>query len=300
MRLTEIKLDATLWPRTREDKETVEHYAEIFQELPPIVIQKGTGKLVDGWHRWYAASKLGLTEVQVEEVKIPDNLLFAEAVKRNLKHGVPLKKHERNRAILRLSDAGLSTHQVANILGCHQSTVSLVLKASRVQVTGDEYSSLPLLHRVAIADAPPDKQPEIAKTVMEKRLTEKETKNLIQAMSSPLLTDEDRDAMLHNPVTRPYLRDERGEKVQSLDSAMREIDSVKKMANGQATVKFWKTLQQLDKELSAYRPEEIARGTERLTLPLALETANSITRWFEAFKLEGAKLGYWEVSAGGS
>ena len=36
-----------LWPRSREDKETVEHYAEIFEELPPIAIQKGTGKLID-------------------------------------------------------------------------------------------------------------------------------------------------------------------------------------------------------------------------------------------------------------
>jgi ParB-like chromosome segregation protein Spo0J len=298
MRLTEIKLDADLWPRAREDKKTVEHYTEIFEELPPIAVQKRTGKLVDGWHRFYAASKLGLSEVQVEEVDVPDNLVFAEAVKRNLKHGLPLKRRERDRAILRMSEASLSAHQIANIIGCHQTTVSRILKAATAQIPSDAAASLPLLHRVAIADAPPEKQPEIAKTVAEKKLTEKETKTLVEAISSPKVTEEDQDAMLYNPITRPYLRDQRGEKIQSLDSAMREIESVKKQADKQSTVKFWKTLQQLDKELSSYRPEEIAHGIEGVTIRLALETANSITRWFEAFRLEGAKLGYWEVSNG--
>jgi ParB-like chromosome segregation protein Spo0J len=295
MRLTEIKLDADLWPRSREDKETVAHYAEIFEELPPIVVQKGTGKLIDGWHRWYAASKLGLLEVQVEEVDIADNLLFAEAVKRNLKHGVPLKREERERAILKLSQAGLSERQIAAAVGCGQFLVNRVLKAAKAQIGSDCAQSLPLRQRAVIADAPPEKQPEIAKAVMDKRLTEKETKRLVEAMTFSLVTEEDRDAMLRDPITRPYLRDEKGEKIQSLDSVMREMDTVRKLADTQATVKFWKTLQQLDKELSAYRPEEIAHGIEGVTIPLALETANSITRWFEAFKLEGAKLGYWQV-----
>ena len=156
--------------------------------------------------------------------------------------------------------------------------------------------TLPLAHRVAIADAPPGKQPEIAKTVAEKKLTEKETKTLVQAVGSPIVTDEDRAAMLHDPVTRPYLRDEKGDKVQNLDSAMREIESVKRQASEQATVKFWKTLQKLHKELSCYQPEEIARGIEEMSLALALETTDSIIRWFEEVKLEGAKLGYWQVS----
>ncbi|GEM_PF-4874934 len=242
MRLTEIKLDANLWPRNKEDKETVDHYAEIFEELPPITVQKGTGKLIDGWHRFYAASKLGVCEVQVEEVDVPNNLVFAEAVKRNLKHGVPLKRQERERAILRMSEAGLSTYQIANIIGCHQSTVSLVLKASKTRVVSDEYSSLPLVHRVAIADAPPEKQPEIAKAVVKKKLTEKETRKLVEAITSPQVTTEDRDAMLHDPITRPYLRDQNGEKIQSLDSVMREMDTVRKLADTQATVKFWKTV----------------------------------------------------------
>jgi ParB-like chromosome segregation protein Spo0J len=295
MRLTEIKLDAELWPRSREDKETVDHYAEIFEELPPVVVQKGTGKLIDGWHRFYAASKLGLSEVQVEEVEIADNLLFAEAVKCNLKHGVPLKRTEREKAICKLYEEGYKEQQIADLVGCGRVSVWRVLKAAKAKTGTVSIETLPIQHRVAIADAPPEKQPEIAKAVAEKKLTEKETRDLVHAMTSPLMTDKDRDAMLYDPVTRPYLRDEKGQKIQSLDSAMREMDIVRELADTQATVKFWKILRQLDKELLAYRPEEIAQGIDKLTLPLALETANSITRWFEAFKLEGAKLGSWQT-----
>jgi ParB-like chromosome segregation protein Spo0J len=247
MRLTEIRLDAELWPRSKEDKETVDQYAEIFEELPPITIQKGTGKPIDGWHRFYAASKLGLNEVQVEELDVLDSLLFAEAVKRNLKHGVPLKGPDRERAILRLVKQGFTEQQVADSLGCSRMSVHRVLKAAKANTRDVTAVTLPLRQRLAIAEAPPEKQPEIAKAVAEKKLTVKETEKLVEAITSPLVTDEDRDAMLHDPITYPYLRDEKGEKIQSLDSAMREIDTVKKMACEEATVKFCKTVQQLIK-----------------------------------------------------
>jgi hypothetical protein len=39
---------------------------------------------------------------------------------------------------------------------------------------------LPLHHRMVIADAPPEKQAEIAKTVVAKRLTLEETKKLVR------------------------------------------------------------------------------------------------------------------------
>jgi ParB-like chromosome segregation protein Spo0J len=92
--------------------------------------------------------------------------------------------------------------------------------------------TLPLRQRTLIADAPPEKQPDIAKAVVEKKLTEKETKKLVEAVIFPLVTEEDRDAMLYDPITRPYLRDQKGEKIQSLDSAMREMDTTNLNWNG--------------------------------------------------------------------
>lgn len=292
MRLTEIRLDADIWPRSREDRETVDRYAEIFDETPPIAVQKGTGKLIDGWHRFYAASKLGLREVEVEEVEVSDNLLYADAVRRNLKHGLPLKRQEREKAILKLEKDGLSLREIADILGCHYASVSRILKAAKAETGSVAAATLPLLHRVAIADAPPEKQPEIAKAVVEKTLTENETKTLVEAMTSPLVTDADRETMLHDPLTRPCLRDEKGEKVQSLDSEMRTIEMAKKKVNEQSTAQFWKTLQRLDKDLARYRPAEIARGLDTAFLRLVLDTANSITQWFQEFKVECAKIHY--------
>jgi predicted XRE-type DNA-binding protein len=93
-----------------------------------------------------------------------------------------LDRIEQEQEIVRLQKEGLSQRQIAQKLGCHQSTVSLVLKASAVQVTSDEYSSLSLLHRVAIAGAPLEKQPEIARKVTEQRLTLEQTRKIVRRM----------------------------------------------------------------------------------------------------------------------
>jgi ParB-like chromosome segregation protein Spo0J len=292
MRLTEIRLDAEIWPRSREDRETVDRYAEIFEELPAIAVQKGTGRLIDGWHRFYAASKLGLSEVDAEEVEVPDNLLFAEAVRRNLKHGLPLRREERERAITRLREAGHSIRQIAETLGLSERSIQKVLKANQADTGGVNAFTLPLRQRTVIADAPPEKQPDITKAVAEKTLTEKETKTLVEAMTSPMVTDADRETMLHDPLTRPYLRDEKGEKVQSLDSAMRAIEMAKRKADEQATVQWWKMLQRLDKDLARYQPAEIARGLDRAFLRLALDTADVAIQWFREFKVECARVHY--------
>ena len=67
-----------------------------------------------------------------------------------------------------------------------------------------------------------------------------------------VVTDDDLNTMLYDPVTRPYIRDEKGEKVQSFDSAMWEIEFTK------------------HKELANHRPEDVAKGISKVTLPVAL------------------------------
>lgn len=102
-------------------------------------------------------------------------------------HGQPVEENptllariEREREILRLHREGLSARRIAELLGCNQTTVSRVLKAFEVQVANDAAASLSLRHRVAIADAPREKQAEIVKTVTENRLTVEKTKQLVR------------------------------------------------------------------------------------------------------------------------
>lgn len=92
-----------------------------------------------------------------------------------------VERVEREQEILRLSKEGFSQRQIAEKVGSFQSFVSYVLKASRARIGGDKIlSPLPLLHRTAIADAPPEKQPEIARVVAEQRLTLEQTKRLVR------------------------------------------------------------------------------------------------------------------------
>jgi len=102
-------------------------------------------------------------------------------------HGQPVEKNptlsgriEREREIVRLHREGLSTRRTAELLGCHHSTVSRVLKAFEVQAGNVAAAPLSLRHRAAIADAPRDRQAEIVKSVIERRLTVEKTRQLVR------------------------------------------------------------------------------------------------------------------------
>lgn len=87
-----------------------------------------------------------------------------------------LEEHE----ILRLHRGGSSQRQIADSLGCSHMSVYRVLKAAKANIGNVTAVTLSLRQRMAIADAPPERQLEIAKAVVEKRLTEKQTKRLVK------------------------------------------------------------------------------------------------------------------------
>lgn len=91
-----------------------------------------------------------------------------------------LERIEREQEILRLQKEGFSHRQIAERLECSRMSVSRVVKASKADVGDVTAVTLPLRQRLAIADAPLEKQAEIAKTVAEKRLTVEETKKLVR------------------------------------------------------------------------------------------------------------------------
>jgi hypothetical protein len=91
-----------------------------------------------------------------------------------------LERIEREQEILRLHREGFSQRQIGERLKCDHTSVFRVLKASKAQIDAGAIAPLPLYQRMAIADAPPEKEQEIAKVVVAKRLTLKETKKLVR------------------------------------------------------------------------------------------------------------------------
>ena len=92
MKLADLDFDESLYPRKGGvDEQTVNMMGRAFDAgatFPPIVADKATKKVVDGFHRGRMYLKKGLAETEVELVSyktVAD--LFLDAVRRNATHG---------------------------------------------------------------------------------------------------------------------------------------------------------------------------------------------------------------------
>ena len=199
MNIEDIIIKKSVNPRKKLRDELIEHYAEIFDLLPPVVVQKGTGILLDGFHRIEAAKFINREAVDVVEMDIPDNELFAEALRRNLAHGLPLTSDERNEAIVRLYREGwkqealaqmwgITHQQISNIVGAKTRTEKLCNRVAKSQIGrwyAYELPSLTPKHEQIIRRAPQQLQDKVTEVV----LTRKTKKPLTVAQTNTLVTE---------------------------------------------------------------------------------------------------------------
>ncbi|WP_298988861.1 ParB/RepB/Spo0J family partition protein [uncultured Pseudokineococcus sp.] len=81
------------------------HVAELVQvlaALPPVLVHRGSLRVVDGQHRVAAARRSGATHVRVEYFDGDAEDAFVEAVRRNARHGLPLTLEDRRAAARRI------------------------------------------------------------------------------------------------------------------------------------------------------------------------------------------------------
>jgi hypothetical protein len=116
-------------PRTSgEDLEYIRTLAELDQKLPPILVHRPTGKVIDGMHRLRAAVMRGDSSIEVTFYDGDHESAFVEAVEANTTHGLPLSKADREAAARKIikffpqwSDraiakvAGLSAKKISSI-----------------------------------------------------------------------------------------------------------------------------------------------------------------------------------------
>ncbi|NPV72897.1 MAG: helix-turn-helix domain-containing protein [Pelotomaculum sp.] len=122
IKLSEIIIDDTIYPRNDIDPETIARYREALEAgatLPPLVVMPD-GRLLDGRHRYEAYKLIGVEEVEVivEEPDDPD----ARAVELNLRHGRPLTREELRQAARRWYGIKTAT-EIAKTLGVTRQTV---------------------------------------------------------------------------------------------------------------------------------------------------------------------------------
>ena len=137
MKLSELVLDFDLYPRASINTyhaSEMQRSVESGAELPPIVIDKKSKRIVDGFHRQRVYSRLyGVDcEVDVAEKSYRSNKeLFLDAARLNAGHGLKMDSHDKAHCALRCIDLGIADGDIASAL--HVSVNWLGdLKATRV------------------------------------------------------------------------------------------------------------------------------------------------------------------------
>lgn len=107
--IKDVVLDELIYPRKSVSDELIETYISAMQNgdsFPPISIEKGTNRLLDGLHRFRAMRALKLTEATVEFVTVPkgDTARYYSA-KLNARHGARLTNSELKDIAIEMAEA---------------------------------------------------------------------------------------------------------------------------------------------------------------------------------------------------
>ncbi|MFE5208658.1 ParB N-terminal domain-containing protein [Streptomyces sp. NPDC056600] len=125
--LAVARLTANWSPRLgAPDPAHVRLLAERLEDLPPVVVQRSTLRVLDGRHRLAAARLRGLERIPARCVDVCDAEAFVTAVRLNASHGLPLAAHERAAAVRRvlLTHPERSDRWIAALCGVAVRTVA--------------------------------------------------------------------------------------------------------------------------------------------------------------------------------
>src|SRR5260221_6401504 len=97
IKTTDVRFVKELYPRLTEDNAAIERYRAAIGLLPPIVVARN-GILVDGFHRWQAHQREGITEIDAENLgNLSDAEIVRESILRNANHGQQLSMTDKRR-----------------------------------------------------------------------------------------------------------------------------------------------------------------------------------------------------------
>jgi hypothetical protein len=111
-----------------EDKAHIERLVDTSEALPPILVHRRTMTVIDGMHRFAAASLKGQQMIDVEFFDGTEADAFLRAVEANTTHGLPLSQADRRVAAARIvaSHPHMSDRAIAVSTGLAARTVARI------------------------------------------------------------------------------------------------------------------------------------------------------------------------------
>lgn len=180
-------------PRSGMDNEALEQLADSIRQqglLQPILVRPNAGRydILAGERRWRAAKKAGLEEVPVIVRDVSDEEAMAIGLIENIQRE-DLNPLDTAKGLKRLSDEMGMTHQeVAEAVGKSRTSVTNYLRLlslnSDVQLAL-ESGELELGHAKALLGVKGSLQSQMAKMVIKRSLSVRETERVIQRLQEP-------------------------------------------------------------------------------------------------------------------
>jgi len=143
-RLGDLVLDYTIYPRKQIDSYHVHIIVDAIQngaELPPIVIEKKTKRVVDGFHRHTAYKRVSGDNPECLVMCIEKNYksekdLFLDSMRFNASHGRTLSKYDRVHCLNVARELDIPDKDVAKILHIPPKDVQ-TLSVNRTAIRGN-------------------------------------------------------------------------------------------------------------------------------------------------------------------
>ena len=181
-------------PRTRMDDAALEELAVSISSqgiVQPLLVRETAGggyELIAGERRWRAAQLAGLTEVPAVVRRVPDEAALAVGLIENIQRE-NLNPIEEAAGIQRLLDEfGLTHQQAAEAVGRSRVAVSNLLRLLKLDPSVREHlesGHIEAGHARALLGLARDQQVVAAQAVMQRRLSVRQTEELVRRMLDP-------------------------------------------------------------------------------------------------------------------
>jgi ParB-like chromosome segregation protein Spo0J len=140
MLVKDMVFDKSLYPRNSPNFAhigTLINALQSGQGLPPIIVEKGTGRIIDGVHRWNAYRKVYGEDYDApveERTYTDDNEAWEDAVRLNAEHGLTYTEYDRTRILVEAEKRGITKEVVANLIHVPLDKVERKILSSTAEV----------------------------------------------------------------------------------------------------------------------------------------------------------------------